>query len=334
MEATDLAEVLRGSIVESKHLGVIAVVTEDGQLVAQAGDPSLVTYIRSAAKPMQAVPVVASGAAAYFGFSEAELAVLTSSHSGEEEHISLVAGILDKLGLSAAELQCGIHLPLHADSARRLLARGLLPTVLHNTCSGKHAGMLALAQYHGWPREGYHRPEHPVQQAMLAVIAQFTDLRPEEIPLGVDGCGVPVFAMSVRSMALAYARLARPTAFPARQQEACRLLNKAMTSYPGIVAGTDRLATELMKVGGDRFIAKDGAEGIFCLAVPAKGWGLAVKVLDGSSRALGPVVISALAQLGLLDSREQGELAGQSQVMLKNNRDEEIGRVRAAFTLD
>jgi len=334
MQGAILAKVYRGELVESIHHGVVAVVDAQGRLIAQAGDPDLVTYFRSAAKPMQAVPVITSGAAARYGLSQAELAVLTSSHSGEEEHVQLVAGILDKLGLEAGELQCGTHLPVHRGSARQLLARGLEPTAFHNPCSGKHAGMLALALHQGWEPAGYYLQQHPVQQAMLSQIAVFTGLSPAEIPLGIDGCGVPVFALTIRNMALAYARFARPHSLSPQEQGACSVLARAMTSHPRVVAGEGRLATDLMLAGGTKFIAKDGAEGIFCVAIPEKGWGMAVKILDGSSRALGPVVIAALDQLGLLDKELIGMLTRHSRPIIRNNRDEEIGEIKAAFSLD
>lgn len=333
MQGANLVEITRGRMVESVHQGFVVVVDEAGRILARAGDPQFRTYIRSAAKPMQAIPVVESGAAAHFGFNKEELAFLTSSHSGEDEHVLTGEGILDKLGLSAAELQCGTHLPLHGKSARSLMAKGLAPTVLHNTCSGKHAGMLALARYRGWDIKGYYLPEHPVQQAMLETIAAFIQVDPQEIPLGVDGCGVPVFAMTMERMAFAYAQLGRPTSLAEERQQACRTLSEAMTSYPSLVAGTGRLTTDLMKACGARFIAKDGAEGVFCIAIPEKGWGLAVKIMDGSGRGLGPVVISALTQLGLLQDEEKKQLARHAVAKIKNYRDEEIGEIRPAFTL-
>jgi L-asparaginase II len=333
MQGANLAEVTRGGLVECIHQGFVVILDQAGKIIAQAGNPQFRTYIRSAAKPMQAVPVVESGAAAHFGFGKEELAFISSSHSGEDEHVGMGERILDKLGFSVAELQCGTHLPLHGKSARNLLAKGLAPSVLHNTCSGKHAGMLALAKYRGWDIKGYHLPDHPVQQAMLETIAAFTQLSTKEIPLGVDGCGVPVFAMTMERMAFAYAQLSRPTSLSEDRQEACRALSEAMTFYPSLVAGTGRLATDLMKACGPRFIAKDGAEGVFCIAIPEKGWGLAVKIMDGSGRGLGPVVISALTQLGVLKDEEKKDLAKHTVVKIKNYRDEEIGEIRPSFTL-
>lgn len=329
-----LAEVTRGQLVESRHQGVVVVVSEDGQTVARAGNPELVTYIRSAAKPLQAVPVITSGAADYYKLTTEELTVITASHSGEAVHIRQVAGILEKLGLSAGELQCGTHLPLHKGSSQDLLVKGLSPNVFHCTCSGKHAGMLALACYRGWDRKGYFLEEHPVQQAMLAEIAAFSGLSPQEIILGIDGCGVPVFALSMERMAYCYARLAKPDSLTKERQEACRILAKAMTGNPVIVAGTGRPATQLMNACGDRFIAKDGAEGVFCIAIPEKGWGVAVKIMDGSTRALGPVVVSALDQLGLLDDQEKAQLDKLARPQIKNYRGEVIGEIRPAFILE
>ena len=184
---TVLVEVTRGPIVESWHYGTIAVAGPDGGLVAWAGDPDVVTYYRSSAKPIQAVPLVESGAAAHFDLTDAEIAVVCGSHGGEDIHVQAVMSILSKIGAEPEMLACGVHPPYDRAAARLLEERGQQPTALHNNCSGKHAGMLALARYHGWPLQGYQRPDHPVQQTMLRVVAEFAGLEPQDIEVGVDG---------------------------------------------------------------------------------------------------------------------------------------------------
>ncbi len=333
MEVVKLVEATRGEVVESVHRGVVAVVDSEGKLVAAAGDHRYVTYIRSAAKPMQAIPVLESGAADHYALSLEEMAILTASHSGEEEHVRVVMQILSKIGLTAAYLQCGTHPPLHRASAKVLIAKGLEPTVLHCSCSGKHAGMLILTRFKEWNIDEYYKLEHPVQQLMLQCMADFAGLAPEEIPIGIDGCGVPVFAMTVEKMAFAYARFARPESFAPERKEAVLKLREAMTSYPSLVAGTGRLATDLMKVTGNKLIAKDGAEGVFCISVPARGWGIALKIEDGNMRAVGPAVIAVLDQLGLMTDEEKELLAIHARTELKNFRKEVIGEIRPAFTL-
>ncbi|QNB46588.1 asparaginase [Thermanaerosceptrum fracticalcis] len=333
MEVVKLVEVTRGDVVESVHRGVVAVVDSEGKLVASAGDPRYLTYIRSAAKPMQAIPVLESGAASHYSLSLEEIAVLTASHSGEEEHVRVVMQVLSKIGLTAAYLQCGTHPPLHRPSAKALIAKGLEPTVLHCSCSGKHAGMLILTRFNEWNLDDYYKLEHPVQQLMLQCMADFAGLNPEEIPIGIDGCGVPVFAMTVEKMAFSYARLAQPESFAPERKEASLKLREAMTAYPSLVAGTGRLATDLMKVVGNKLVAKDGAEGVFCISVPAKGWGIALKIEDGHTRAVGPAVIAVLDQLGLITGEEKELLAIHTRTELQNFRKEVIGEIRPAFTL-
>lgn len=333
MEVVRLVEVTRGELVESVHRGVVVVVDVEGKIIAQAGDASCLTYIRSAAKPMQALPVIESGAAAHFDLNPEELALLTASHSGEDEHVRVGKRIMEKIGLPGQFLQCGTHPPLHAASARKLLEQKLEPTVFHCTCSGKHAGMLALAKYHNWPLHDYYLPEHPVQQEMLRCIADFAGLSPEEITIGIDGCGVPVFAMSLYRMALAYARLAVPDVFSEGRRSASLALREAMTAYPALVAGTGRPATDIMKATGRKLVVKDGTEGVFCISVPEKGWGIALKIEDGHPRALGPVIVEILNQLALLDKDENERLAAHARKKIKNYRGEVIGEIRPAVTL-
>jgi len=334
MEVVRLVEVTRGELVESVHRGAVAVVDIEGKIIAGAGDTAYLTYIRSAAKPMQALPVIESGAAACFGLEQTELALLTASHNGEDEHVRVGRRIMEKIGLAGQYLQCGTHPPLHAASARKLFGQGAEPTVFHCTCSGKHAGMLALAKFFGWSLHDYYHLEHPVQQMMLKTMADFTGLEPSDITVGIDGCGVPVFAMSLERMALAYARWASPGVFGEERKRACLALHEAMTTHPLLVAGTGRLATEMMKATGRKLVVKDGTEGIFCVSVPEKGWGIALKIEDGHTRALGPAVIEVLDQLGLLNEEEKGRLASHARRQLKNYRGEIIGEIRPAFTLD
>lgn len=328
-----LVEVTRGELVESIHRGAAVVVDSEGRIIARVGNPSFLTFLRSAAKPIQALPVVGSGAAAHFGFTLEEIALLMASHSGEEEHVRVGQQIMGKMGLGPEYLQCGTHPPLHSGSARALQAKGQSPTVFHCTCSGKHAGMLALARYKNWPLEEYYRPEHPVQREMLRTIADLAGLKPEEIPIGIDGCGVPVFALTLEKMALVYARFAAGSHMTEKRAQACSVLQQAMSQYPGILAGTGRLATDLIKQTGAKFLAKDGNEGIFCIAVPAKGWGIALKIEDGHLRAFGPAVVSLLNQLDLLTTAENEALAGYAYKKIKNYRNEVIGQIRPAFSL-
>lgn len=319
LETVKIAEVTRGDLVESVHRGVLVLVDTQGQIIASAGDPSYLTYFRSAAKPLQALPILESGAAAYFSLNLKEIAILAGSHSGAEEHVVMVEAILRKISLTMENLQCGVHWPI--------------ATTLHCTCSGKHAGMLVLARYRGYSLEEYYCCEHPVQKEMLTIVAEMTGMKADEIPLGIDGCGVPVFAVPLWRMAYAYARLAQPEGLTAQRREACLQIRRAMVSHPVMVAGRNRFDTVLMEVTRGKMIAKFGAEGVYCLGIPEKGWGIALKVADGNERALALVILSVLDQLGLLTAEENKQLRKYYPRELKNNRDEIVGEIRSVLTL-
>jgi L-asparaginase II len=342
MDFEVLVEVTRGPLVESRHLGAAAVVDAAGSLLFSVGNPDLVTYLRSSAKPMQAVAVVESGAAAAYGFSPREIAIFAASHNGEEMHTTTVSRILARLGLDNRSLACGVHEPLHKATAERLREAGEAPSVLHNNCSGKHAGMLALARQMGVPTEGYYRPEHPVQQRILATVASLTGMAPSEIAVGVDGCGVPVFGMPLRSAALAFARLADPRQLAPERAAAVRQVVSAMQSNPEMVAGTDRFDTDLMRQTRPRVFCKGGAEGYYALGLlpdPTAGRpvgvGLALKVVDGDrdGRARPVAVMEALRQLGVLTDEDLTALAIYRSVEARNHRGDVVGQVRPAVVL-
>lgn len=334
MEAIRLVEVTRGATVESIHRGIVAVVDTKGNKIASVGDTSYFTYIRSAAKPIQALPILEQGAADRFGFSLEDIALIISSHSGEEEHVRIGRQLMDKIGLESIYLLCGTHPPLHQDTAKELSARGQAPSVFHCTCSGKHAGMLALAKHLELSLDDYYILEHQVQQFMLQTISEFADMDKTDIGIGIDGCGVPVFALPIEKMAYIYARWADPIDFCDKRINACSILSEAVTTYPRLVGGTRRLASDLMKITGKKLLAKDGNEGIFCIGVPSRGWGIAVKIEDGSNRAVAPVVIETLRQLGLLTTAEYDGLSAYARRELRNYRGNMIGEVRPAFKLD
>ena len=335
METVKIAEVTRGNLVESIHRGAVAVVNTKGKLLASAGDPGYLTYFRSAAKPIQAIPVVESGASRHFGLNLQEIALMTGSHSGEAQHTETARSILRKIGLGVEYLQCGAHDPLYKPSRDALLAQGLKPSSLHNTCSGKHAGMLTLARYRELSLEDYFRPEHPIQQEMLKTVAEMAGLVTEQIPAGIDGCGVPVFGLPLEKMASAYARISAPgdNDLTVARKEACLLIKEAMTTHPFMVGGTDRFDTDLLKTCQGKLIAKFGAEGVYCVGVPEKGWGIAVKVEDGNLRALPSITLAVLEQLGLLTVEEKEKLSGYGQRRLTNHRGDLIGEIRAVVSL-
>jgi L-asparaginase II len=337
-----LVEVWRGPIVESRHRGHVAAVDGDGRLVASLGEPTTVTYLRSSAKPFQAVPLLTSGAAERFRLTEAELAVACGSHSGEDLHVETVARMLGKLGLDAGFLKCGVHEPFDRATAERLRARGETPGVLRNNCSGKHTGMLALSRHLDAPPELYDDPASPVQQSILRAVSQFSGISADEIAVGTDGCGVPVFGLPVRAMALMYARLvAPPGSFDAETRAACTRLTAAMNARPELVGGThERFDTEVMRAGRGLLVSKIGAEGVYTAGVvPCERWpkglGLAFKIEDGEDRrARSTIAVEALQQLGVLNEDAYKSLTPCATFPVQNHRGEKVGQIRASFGLE
>lgn len=337
-----LVQVTRGSITESRHRGHIMAVESDGTIAAYLGAPETVTYLRSSAKPHQALPLLESGAADRFGFTEEEIALACSSHSGEPIHTQIAASMIHKIGLEPRHLKCGTHEPLSPKVARELREKGEQPNVLQNNCSGKHAGMLALAIHLGAPIENYDEPENPVQLAIGHTISQFSDIAVEDIAVGVDGCGVPVFGITVKAMALMYARLvAPPENFEDRTREACRRIVSTMTNHPELIGGTsDRLDTEMMRATKGTLISKVGAEGVYTAGIlPCKRWprglGVALKIEDGDDhRARPTVVIESLDQLGVLDDQALEAVSRYAFFPVRNRRGEVVGEVRASFKLN
>ncbi|HET8654973.1 MAG TPA: asparaginase [Longimicrobiaceae bacterium] len=322
--------VVRGTVTESTHRVHAAVVDMEGRLRAAAGDPDWTTFFRSAAKPFQAIPLVADGALDRFGITLEELSLCCGSHAGEPRHVDAAGSILRRIGLDGESLACGPHPPLHEASHRELVEAGLEPLRLHNNCSGKHAGMLALARVHGWDPAGYHLPEHPVQQRILAELSRWTGLPQEAMAIGVDGCGVVTVGLPLRYMALAYARLA--SAAREGEREPTYVVG-AMTSYPEMVAGEGRLCTELMELSHGRLFAKVGAEGVYCVGVPGAELGIALKVEDGARRAVAPAILSVLRQLDLISEDDLGALYHHAYPDVVNTRGEVVGQIRADFDL-
>jgi L-asparaginase II len=281
-------EQLRGGWVEAVHEVHAAVVDSTGGLVARTGDPELVTFWRSAAKPFQALPLVEDGAAERFGLTSEELALACASHSSEPGQVALVRGLLGKVGCSERDLLCGPHPPLSDRVAQDYQTRGLRLTAVYSNCSGKHAGMLALARHHGWPTEFYTRLEHPVQQRCLAEVSRWTDVPVAAIKTAVDGCGVVCYGLPLRNMAMAYARLAN-----------AKVVVEAMLRHPDLIAGEGRPCTDMMRAHPGRVIAKVGAEGVYCAVLTQKGLGVALKVADGHAIASALAMAAVLEALGL-----------------------------------
>jgi len=339
--AEPLVEVKRGAITESRHRGHVVAVEPDGRIVAHLGAPETVTFLRSSAKPHQAIPLITSGAADRFGFSEKEIALACASHSGEPMHTEVASSMLKKIGLGPEALKCGTHEPFSPEETKKLRERGEAPNVLHNNCSGKHAGMLALAIHLGAPTETYYEASNPVQLAIGKIVSQFSDIAIEDISVGIDGCGVPVFGMTIKAMALMYARLmSPPNDLDEQTKAACKRIVSAMTTYPELIGGsTDRLDTEMMRAAKGRLISKVGAEGVYTVGVlPCDDWprgfGLALKIEDGDDhRARPTVVIESLRQLRVLVDESLEAVARYAFFPVHNHRGEVVGEVTPEFEL-
>ncbi len=332
-----LVEVTRGDRVESSHYGHIAVSDPQGNLVARAGDPETWVCLRSMAKPIQALPVITTGAARAFGFGDAELALFSGSLNGQDFQVELVAKVLARLGLSAENLHCGVHAPSHRPTAQALAKAGQSPTTLHNNCAGKHASMLALCVHHGWPVDDYLNTRHPVQQLIVQMIAQVTEVAADEITVAIDGCGAPVFYVPLAKVALAYAKFAAAAqgSQPAGNlTDAMATLARACLANPRLIAGDGRLCTDIMQALPGRVVAKTGAEGGYALALVDRGLGAAIKISDGHARGLNPTAIETLAQLAVLTADAAAALGGYHRPVIKNHRQEIVGEVRPVFSLE
>jgi L-asparaginase II len=341
-----LVEVRRGSIVEARHRGAIVAVEPGGHIVASIGDDELITSTRSAIKPIQAVPLVASGAADRFQLTSRELAVICASHSGEPMHTYTVAKILARIGLDERALRCGAHPPYSQEVALRLERDHVPASQLHNNCSGKHAGMLMAAVHRGLSIDDYILPDHPVQRAILSTLERMAGLT-QAPPVAIDGCSAPTFGIPLRSLALAFARLVnpwaayraeRPSVSP-EEAEAAKRIVAAMTAHPEMVGGTSgRLDTDLCRVVRGKLIGKIGAEAVYAVGVLPQqefphGLGIAFKMEDGSRRALDPAVVETLSQLGLLSESELAELQAYHRPTITNHNKLVVGEIVPVFNL-
>jgi L-asparaginase II len=343
MNVEPLVHVLREDLVESRHFGAVAICDANGRLLASVGDPGMVVYLRSSAKPFQCLPLLESGAAQAFGFTHEEIALICSSHSGMDGHVSVATAIQEKIGLGEEHLLCGVHVPYHEKTARWLEQQGRQPTPNRNNCSGKHSGMLALAKHQGDPLEEYVSLQHPVQQRILKTFAEMCGIPPGDIVIGVDGCSVPTFGVPLRSAATAYARLMDPSGLSSEREWACREVVQAMTRHPEMVGGPGRFDTRLMTVTAGRLLAKGGAEGYQAIGVPldslAQGLpaiGISLKIADGdqAGRASSVAALAVLSELGVLGEQDRSDMAEFDARVIKNHRGLKVGEILAVMQLE
>jgi L-asparaginase II len=338
-----LVHALRGGIVESQHRGAVAVVDADGAVHTRFGDIDRPVFPRSAVKVLQALPLVAGGAAERWGLSDEELALACASHGGEARHAAVAASMLAKAGVDVQALECGTHWPYNDAATKALAAAGEQPSALNNNCSGKHAGFVCLGcllaeEVQGADRRaflaGYVKPEHPVMQEVNAALQSTTGWNLANTARGVDGCSIPTYAVPLRHLAHAFAKVATGVGLTQPQARAAQRLRQAVAAAPFMVAGTGRFDTRVMQQLGERVFCKVGAEGMYCAALPELGLGVALKMDDGNTSRACEVVMAALIERLLpLQGEDATLLASLSDLKLRNWNGIEVGSLRAAGEL-
>lgn len=314
---------------ESEHFICHAVADVEGRVLESNGDVDRPVYLRSSAKPLICTAVVASGAADRFGFSEQEIALVAASHNGEPKHVDAARSMLRKVGLDERSLRCGAHAPVDQASADALCLAGQLPTAIHNNCSGKHAGILALVVHRGADPDSYLSKDNPAQAEILNVCAQLLGVAKDSMVIGVDGCGIPAIAVPMRTVAHFFAKLSDLQRFPRDLAPALERVRAAMLDHPDYVAGSDRFDTDLMTAAKPDVLCKGGAEGYHASSALHRGLGMAVKVADGNYRAVAPFVLARMRRLGILTVTQLEQLELWQAPRIKNHAGLEVGEIRS-----
>lgn len=329
-----LIKIYRGNLIENTYRGDISIVDKKGNPIFSVGDNKKIAYWRSAAKPIQALPVIYSGAADKYKLTDKEIAIMASSHNGEEKHIELIYNILVKIGLDEKALLCGILPHVHKPTAKYLHQNKIKISPVYNPCSGKHVAQLILCQYYGWTINDYYKLEHPVQQMILNVVAKMTKYPKEEIYLGIDNCGVPVFGLPIKNMSYAYTRIANWELLPLEYRQSAKRIFLSMIKYPEIVGGTGRFDTDLIRVSEGKLLAKSGADGVFCIGVRNEnGIGITVKMESGNMKFLPLVVVQILYQLKILPKEKLNQLKKHCPLWMKNYLNEKVCKFISDFEL-
>ena len=324
-------EVTRGDVVESVHEILACLMDRSGVVVAAMGDIEAPVFLRSTSKPFIAAAAIAAGARERFGLEPQEIAVMAASHSGQPFHVNAVRSILAKIGMDESALQCGAHAPYNLAAAQDLERLGVVPSAIHNNCSGKHAGILALCASVGADPGTYLDVDNPAEATILALCARLSGVAFSDLILGIDGCGIPVYAVSLRDAARSFARFASLEGVADADAAALTVVRDAMIAFPEYVSGTGEFDAVLMRVGAGRIACKAGAEGVHGTAVLDKGMGLVVKVADGAARGRAPAVCEILRGAGLLDAADSPELQAFARPSVYNRAGRPVGEVRPAY---
>jgi L-asparaginase II len=327
-----LAKAYRGNTVESLHFGSVALADSSGKLIYSVGDPNFVTFLRSSAKPFQAIPIVEGGVAEAFGFTQQEIAIISGSHNGEKKHVKTVQSILKKIGLNKSFLKCGTHVPHY------YTASGITPpkkkfSPLEHNCSGKHAGMLAMCVYKSWNLKNYLNPNHPLQKLILKKISELCEYPQKRIKIGIENCGAPTFALPLKNMAIGFSKLVTFKSKDEVTSQSLQVVADSMWKYPEMVSGRKRLDYELAVASKGNILSKGGAEALHCAAILNKGYGLAVKIMDGSQRAIAPASIEVYRQLGILKKSHLKKLGEFVSSPIYNHNKVKVGFIKSGFRL-
>ncbi len=324
-----LAEVMRGNWIENRHRGAFCVSDASGNIIASVGDIEQEIFPRSAIKSMQALALFRSGAVEKFGLEPQSIAIACASHLGEVAHIKTVRDTLEKIGCSEADLECGIHPPSHRATRNNMRDAGIAPGAIHNNCSGKHTGMLAVARALGVPVKGYIERDHPVQKLVRACVEDLIGDSLTTGKCGTDGCSIPTWAAPLHAIAKGFARMASGSGLGPKDKSAMQAIIGAAMAHPFLVGGSGAFDSEAMKLFGNRLMSKGGAEGVFCGTVIERGWGYALKCDDGNMAAAETMVAALLLGIADPDEKQRMFLDGRREKTIRNWRKIEVGTVFA-----
>lgn len=313
-----LVEAIRGNLIESFHRGVVCIVDENKKVLYSTGDIHQICYPRSAMKLLQVIALIECGAAAHYNFNDAELAVMCGSHNAEPMHIETVKSILQKIDLSPEYLQCGAHFPMMQQDYLPMYKNGIEASDIHNNCSGKHAGFLALCKFNNWSTQDYLLAEHPAQQLIKKVCSEMYECDIHDMHYAIDGCSAPIYSVSVYHQAIGYMNLVNKRNKSQQRADACAKVVQAVSRHPEMVAGTQRYCTDMMKRCSHEVIGKTGAEGIFCMAFVNTVWGVCIKIDDGKMQPQYNVAQTILEQSHLFDTTDMIALQSYSKCDIKN----------------
>lgn len=319
----------RGDAVESVHHVAACAVAASGEVILSVGEIDVPVFLRSSAKPFIAATVIAAGARERFGLEPREIAVMAGSHAGQRFHVDAVRSILRKIDMPESALQCGAHPPYNALAAKELEDAGVTPTAIHNNCSGKHSGILALCKILGSDPATYMDPKNLAQQRILDFCARISDVTLDALTIAIDGCGIPVYAVPLRNAALSFARLATLEGVTAEEAAALKVVRDAMVAFPEYVSGTGEFDARLMQSAAGSLACKGGAEGVHGTSLLESSIGLVCKVVDGAARGRAPAVLELLERLNALSEAQQTKLADFARPIVYNRAGRAVGEIRA-----